>query len=262
LILELQYLLNNYKNILFGAYVHGSMATGEQIFYSDFDGLLIIEDSDKKNFKKLKILINKTLKIIYKIDPLQHHGWFIINKSQLTDYPQTYFPFEIFELSKSLLPDNGLSFKIVIPDNIDYLTPFCDLKNKLINTISFNKPNNLYTLKSFLSVFMLIPSLYLQAKLKKGYNKKFSFDIARKDFTEMEWQSIETASYIRKMWKYNLNPFQKYIMTRAGKYFRKFTKLFISPKIPDEYKILLNEDFYYKVSLLLEKMNSNINALN
>jgi|WetSurMetagenome_2_1015567.scaffolds.fasta_scaffold112570_2 hypothetical protein len=256
------YLEMNMKDFLYCVCIFGSLATNEQISYSDFDGLVIIDDTkySSKELKKCHKLLKKSEKIIYQIDPLQHHGWFIINKSRLSNYPQNYFPFEIFEYSKSLMGDS-IEFEINLQEKTDYFTPFLKLKNHLL-AIMDKRPNNLYQLKSFLSGLMLMPSLYLQAKSKKGCNKKYSFDVAGKDFTEKEWQSIETASYIRKIWRYNLNPVQKFIMTRNGKYFRKFTKLFISPKIPSEYKKLLNEDFYSNVTLLLEKMNSNINALN
>lgn len=255
---EIRKLISNYSDIIMHCIIHGSYSDNEIINYSDFDGLLILNGTNNYYSKKrLKKFIYESHKLIYKLDPLQHHSWFIINKSDLINYPQSYLPYEILENS-SVLSENGLEINIVLPSNVDYLTPFLHLNNSLVRTIEISNPKNLYQLKSFLSGLMLMPCLYLQAKQKKGYTKKESFEIAKKDFTESIWQPIEKASQIREMWDYKLNPIQKYIMTRPHTFFRKLTKYYISPKIPPQMKIIIEDGFYDKSLVLLDTMKERI----
>ena len=50
----------NYSNLFYAVIVHGSIATDEVIKYSDFDGLLIVDDK-YKNSSLLKKFINTVL---------------------------------------------------------------------------------------------------------------------------------------------------------------------------------------------------------
>ena len=111
-----------YSFLFHSVLLHGSIATDEVISYSDFDGLLIVKDQ-YYNSKKLKKFIRESMKLILVFDPLQHHGWFVIFKSQLNNYPQTYFPYEIFKKTKAIYPDKDIQFKIQLPEIIDYNLP-------------------------------------------------------------------------------------------------------------------------------------------
>ena len=136
------------------------------------------------------------MKEIYKFDPLQHHGWFIITKNQLQQYPQTYFPHELYKKAKVIYPNKDIFFNINFEKkSINYAGPLFDIissfenskKNKLI-------PRNLYQLKSTLSKIMLLPTLYVQARDKRGVFKKDSFNLAKTDFKKEHWKPIEVAS--------------------------------------------------------------------
>ena len=87
--------------------VHGSVATNELVQFSDFDGLIILNEG-YKNSKALRNFIKNSMKEIYKFDPLQHHGWFIITKNQLQQYPQTYFPHELYKKAKVIYPNKDI----------------------------------------------------------------------------------------------------------------------------------------------------------
>jgi len=117
-------------DFLYGFYIHGSYATGENINYSDLDLLMIINDEfrNKKSYIKFRQAIED---FSYKFDPFQHHSPFVIYKSELYNYPQTYFPYELFEYTVSVLKDRGLSLEIKLPDYIDYHAPFKNLKSTL-----------------------------------------------------------------------------------------------------------------------------------
>lgn len=58
----------------------------------------------------------------------------------------------------------------------------------------------IYETKNLLHIITLFPTIYLQAKGKIVY-KKFSFEIARKEFDKEKWKVIDGVSSIRYNWK-------------------------------------------------------------
>jgi len=238
--------------------VHGSVATGEVIPYSDFDGLLIVKDAYKDS-KELKRFKHESLKKIYKFDPLQHHGWFEIMESQLGNYPQTYFPHELYEYSKLIFPNNLLELSIILPDKIDFHEPFVRLADSIEKKIKSGfKSNNIFKLKSMLSEIMLLPTIFLQAKYKKGVFKKHSFELARTLFSEKAWSVINISSEIRNEWVHNLSLIQMKLLQTRWKKIRKLTNRYLLPDIPEYFSKKLDQNFYQSLQLLIYEMNQHL----
>jgi hypothetical protein len=256
---ELKALIDTkYAELFIGAIVHGSVATGEIINYSDFDGLLIVNDKYISS-KELLQFKKESMKIIYKFDPLQHHGWFQINEGQLQQYPQTYFPFELFEYAKLIHPSQPLNLTLQIPSDLDYKQPFFDLCQAIEHNINRGyRPKNVYQLKSLLSQIMLLPALYIQAKEKHGIFKKFSFEIVEKTFGKKLLIPILMASEIRKNWSYELNFFQRWIMNKDGRIFRKITQKLLAPRISKKTSDLLDSKFFEQLQELMDSMKNNL----
>lgn len=246
------FLFDNLSDGLYGAYIHGSIANCEAIAYSDVDALVIIKDEVIENpgrLAKVAHKLNKALKYFYTIDPLQHHGWFVLTERDLKDYPQLYFPYELFQSSKSLFPDKGLHFNVhIYTDKQDFSAPFLRLAHSVIIKIEWERfPANIYQLKHLLSEFMLLPALYIQAKEKRGIYKKCSFDLAKKDFKEEEWRIMDDVSEIRQNWNYSLSPLQRKMLTINHPAIRKIAVRYFSPPIPPGIKKKLNPDFYQRI---------------
>ena len=111
------YLSEYLQDELVGAYVHGSLGTYEEISYSDFDALVIVQNrvfASAQKLTKFAKSLSSARSIMYEFDPLQHHGWFVLSEKDLDNYPQYYFPVELFKYSKSLLPDKGLELKVTL----------------------------------------------------------------------------------------------------------------------------------------------------
>ncbi len=202
----MNYLDKNLNTDLVGAYIHGSLATGEEIAYSDFDALVIIKDEvfeNKQRFIKVCRKLNASLRIMYEYDPLQHHGWFVLCESHLKNYPVTFFPPQLFPYSKSLLSSSGRQLHINFENTAcDFKIPAINLITELEKKLSLrNIPENAFQLKSILSEFMLLPAFFYQAKNSKSIYKKFSFTETKKYFTEQEWVIMDTVSEIRKNWR-------------------------------------------------------------
>ena len=109
------YLYENLKEDLVGAYIHGSLGTYEEEAYSDFDALVIVRDEVFNSQKRLSYVCKKlrnALGIMYEYDPLQHHGWFALIESELQCYDKQYFPVVLFQYSKSLFVHSGRELQI------------------------------------------------------------------------------------------------------------------------------------------------------
>ena len=141
----------------------------------------------------------KSLKIIKHFDPLQHHGWFIIYESSLSNYDTTFFPIELYKKSKLVYPFKDINIKINVRKKLDFYSPF-DLSASILKKIEqkITGPNNSSELKSFSKPNNVV-SAHLQAKHKKGIYKKDSFIIAKIDFSETNWKAIDIAKHKEQM---------------------------------------------------------------
>lgn len=247
---------------LFGAYLHGSLATQEEIRYSDFDALVILKDTvfeNEKSLSKVGLKLNRLQQIMHEFDPLQHHGWFVLTESMLKNYPISYFPLELFNYSVSLLPSKGLSFDVTHNRHItDFETPFIQLSNELLQKIKGKyRPQNSFALKSFLSEFMLLPTFYLQSKNKSALYKKHSFKMAQKDFSAEEWNIMDRVSKIRKDWNYEISSFQRTLLCNRNAIVRKLSRKY-APAISSSIAEKLTDEFYLAMSSLVLAMQTNI----
>jgi hypothetical protein len=192
---------------LAGAFVHGSLATGECIPYSDFDGLLILKDEVFNDSKRIAVVaekISRSFSLMISFDPLQHHGWFIVTEKDLSHFPHIYFPLVLFENAASLLPGTSLLTVSIAESENTFHHQLQRLASSVIRKIDNGTYlKNMFVLKGLLSEFMLLPSLYLEAKTGKGVLKKESFRLAKPDFTVEEWKVMDDVSQIRLDWKYN-----------------------------------------------------------
>jgi hypothetical protein len=184
-------------NLIKGFYVHGSLSTHDYIKgWSDVDTLLVTKRGVMNYSSKILQLrkqIMTSSPFFYQIDPYQHHGIFIITEEEMNYYPQHYFPILLFKYSTCLFGAQSLNFNIR-KDNIERIKEFENILNQ-IKTIS---PKNEYETKFFLSLFLLFPTLYLQAKENFIY-KRNSFEEIRK-YIKKDFKLINKVSEIRTSW--------------------------------------------------------------
>ena len=260
IIQQLKKLIANYIELFYSVIVHGSVATQEIINFSDFDGLLIVNDQFK-NSNDLKKFISESMTLIHQFDPLQHHEWFIIYKSQLNDYPQNYLPYEILYNSKLLYPTSSKEIKLEIKTIPDYKKTFNNLTNGIRKKIpTINKYRTAFQLKSYLSQIMLIPAMYLAVKEVKGIDKKQSFKLIKEKFSDELLFPIQVASKIREEWDYKLSPMQATLLNSKNKIIRELMRRFLSKQMKPEHKKLINsEEFIKSLELLLNRLENEVN---
>jgi hypothetical protein len=252
------------KQDLLGAYVHGSLGTDEEMLYSDFDALAIVEDSvfeDTGRLVQVARKLSAAQSIMFDFDPFQHHGWFVLLEAQLKSYPGWYFPAELFDHTKSLFMDKGLELTINMDESgkeeKGVFISFCDSILRKIEEHSF--PKSLYELKSLLSGTMLLPALYVQARDGTGIFKKFSFGAAAADFSKEEWAIMKEISFIRENWSFRMSPARRWLLAKTHPLARYLGRRY-APPIPLDIGRLLSEDFYERMRRLILAMRNRIDG--
>ena len=221
---DVQKISRSMENGIEGLYLHGSLATNDFVKgWSDCDTLCVVSTDTLKSPKRLLSLRSQLIRMrgyCCQIDPLQHHGASIITKYDLDSYPQTYFPLPLFDYAKSFGKDNVKEVRLRQHTVSSYAKLFWFVSYFRRMQEKKNYSLNAYETKNLLHLIALFPSLYLQAKGVLAY-KKFSFGIAKKDFSKELWQPIEEMTVIRSKWKQlptypgirhyaKLNPFVAY----------------------------------------------------
>ena len=257
----IQYLNQHLRDDLYGAYVHGSLGTGDEIAYSDFDALVILLHDVFESPGRLQRVarkLNAARAIMVDFDPLQHHGWFTLTEAHLNRYPEHYFPLVLFDYAKSLLSHGGDLKMVVSHSTAEMRQAFQSVVDGVIGKLERKcYPTNTYELKSLLSEFMLIPTLYLQAKNEEGVFKKESFRLARKDFPTDDWTIMDEVSEIRSEWKSEISLLKRWIMSRANSFGRYYAKRF-APAIPPKLQRKLTSAFYIRMKNLAILMKKKI----
>ncbi len=242
--------------------IHGSIGSGEETAYSDFDALVILNDVAFESADRLEHVareLGKACWFMRQYDPLQHHGWFVLTPFDLDHYCEAYFPLALFEHAKSLFPDRGRSLSIHARDSQSELE---DAFGRMAQSIELQLireryPRDMYALKSFLSRLMLLPALYVQARDGKGVWKADSFGLARGDFDERLWHCIETATEIRAVWRYDVPTAKRWLMVRPDR-LGSFARRRLSGGVPAHVGKVLDHAFYQSVKDLIREMRTRV----
>ncbi len=250
--------LSSVRHQLAGAYLHGSLATGEETQYSDFDALVVVRDDVMKAPARLTQLARSLCsarRIMLEADPLQHHGWFVLTESDLEYFDDSYMPVALLQFSKSLLPDQGLELRIQMREcSRDRHMTFGRVASGMETSLrSARLVSNLYYLKIALSQFMLLPALYVQARDQQGIFKKFSFEKARKDFSISQWHCMDHVSALRREWRYDLTRMRRFLLTHPGPLRREIVARF-APPVDSDTSALMTGELREKMSELARLM--------
>ncbi len=241
--------------------LHGSIADGTACNYSDFDCLVILKDdilSSRPRLYRAASKLWKWQKLMLETDILQHHGWFVVLKSDFNCWDQTYLPLEVFRYSRSLLHSDGYDLKAFVNPSENFTAPFAKLFKELkaVTPSQINRMN-IYELKTFISRFFLMPALYYQAKCSNGIYKKESFILARKDFAEALWKPVTELSELRSKWQLHFSSTTIKLIKKFYLY-PSFVKRIFYPETPDSIKKTVIRNLK-NIHSLLDAMQKNLN---
>lgn len=254
------------RSYLIGSFVHGSYSTMDYCGYSDLDTVIILKREvleDDASFYEFQKLSRRSLKYLYRMDPLQHHGHFVLTEYDLDFFPEAFFPIPVFEHSTSLF-EHGNDHRLTIQKRDCTLEACTELWNMCYlfrySYFKRQKPRNAYELKVYLSDLMLLPALYSQAKGLTCY-KRESFELVREDFGEREWTVIQQATELRSSWcipkmvsfcmKQGLNLGLNPVLISMG-------LNLLDRRLPKALHEILNDSFYERAMALSEQAICNL----
>ena len=218
-VLNVQKLLKPLKKDFTHFIIHGSTSDlNTSSGWSDFDSIAVIKDLPR-NKKEICDLIDSCIELdieMRKIDKLQHHGIHFLHEKEMMSYPQLYLPYQLFSNAKCLLDSTNITIKPVcsraqeIQRFSSIVNTFKEANDKgflnhhpLDNAFleeDFNNTHTMYQLKYFLSVVMLLPTLWFN--LRDVYCKKEdSFNLIKNHFDNKDLEILLKASKIRSDWK-------------------------------------------------------------
>lgn len=243
------------------ALVHGSIGDLNEIEYSDFDGIILI-DSNKiqlaTQLQELRKIIKETELIFFEQDALQHHGWAIFTTADLLQFKDHLFPYDLIRNSKCLFPNNEIVVEAQIhSENDQYQLLLKRLCISILRkTDQFHLLKNQYFLKNLLSEIMLLPSAFLQAKHNKSVNKRDSFSFLKNEFPNIDAQIIDWLSEIRMNWKQDKLTFKTKLfhqLKEAG-----ITLSFLAPQTTPAVLSQLSESRKQQIVKLCETLLKNV----
>lgn len=237
--------------------VHGSISSNDEINYSDFDGILIIDEQKIESINdiiKLRKLIVQTEELMYEQDALQHHGWKIFLRKDFANYPDDDFPLDLIKTGTTIYPVQSPAIRATIKTAfLHYERGFYSLTNSILKKCS-NKPKDLFAFKVLCSEIMLLPAFFLQAIWKKTVAKKESFSLMHQFFILPNQDIIEQVSQWRSTWQQpemNAVLHLFHTLRKSGIYIPT-----LAPDIPSNIKSELTADWYHKTEMLCKTLHA------
>jgi len=223
-------------------YVHGSWADNTRTAFSDLDDLVIVNREkidNNKQIRQLEIWLNRVDMKFCRIDPLQHHGHWLIYRDDLDYCNEAYIPLTVLEGAICVQGSKSITAKI------NHELTHAGIRRNLNFTIMnierlYDKYKdgsiNLYEMKGLIGSFLLVPAYAFQSK-KKRSTKKWALDNSDQIYSEQGKLAIEWGTFMRNNWyraldrrAYFLLSLVPYFFTNPHLY-RRFARQ-ISPKFP------------------------------
>ncbi len=96
-------------------FLHGSMADRKYTAFSDVDDLIVIDSSawqDPESLMNSATLLTQVAREYQNIDPLQHHGHWVITEFDLLLYNQSYMPLVVFNEAIRITGKSQIKFRL------------------------------------------------------------------------------------------------------------------------------------------------------
>jgi len=233
-------------------FIHGSIATMDYIKgWSDFDIYVVIKSCivyDPDKLIELRKLLLEAHKFLYKIDPLQHHGFLMCTELDLRNYLSNFLPTAVLKFAKSLFRPVRLVVKEVITKEIaikklyEIAKVFYEAKKtgvfkrhaykgEYLLSKYRNWRNGLYQFKNYLGYVTIVPAYFMESIGKPCY-KRDAIERIREILSPASKELIDDITKLRYMWnektginfkknripKWVINTFPKNYFERGAKF--------------------------------------------
>lgn len=188
-------------------WVHGSLATLDYISgYSDCDATLILDIKsiiDANSLLRLRKNISRMACRLHKIDPLQHHGLFIVTECDLKSYHQSFFPLKIIERSVALKGEVIINYYDSGSGISSERAAFLSMAQCMRSVAcDMSRLRTAYSIKAHVQTLILMWVIYLQLRDGKFWHKKDALLSARDNMPSGLWSIVENITKLRESWKY------------------------------------------------------------
>jgi hypothetical protein len=177
----------------------GSQARGGTTGFSDVDAILVIEDAAAEEPVTLRTLRQHVLaaqRAVISHQPMQHHGFEVATPKLLRSANHALgMPAEALSETRSL-SGTGLDATFTPEQPDQTRARLADLVRNTVQASTW--PHQAWRLHGLVSMFELLPALYLQA-LGKAVSKSRSFEEARLDFGDA-WWPYDVLEQVRQVW--------------------------------------------------------------
>lgn len=190
-------------------YLHGSQADRTTTAFSDYDDLVIVDMTDltKSKLKRLVRAMNRVDMRFCRLDPLQHHGHWIISKQSLSSYDESFLPLLVLEEALAI---HG-------PSQLTYTLDRAATQRGLVRNVEATSASilamyekyrtnaiNAYTLKGLVGSFALMPAFIFQLR-GEGINKRTAIERASELYSEEALRCIAWSTHCRNNWAQVVN---------------------------------------------------------
>ncbi|ANW96314.1 hypothetical protein AXE80_08495 [Wenyingzhuangia fucanilytica] len=181
-------------------FVHGSWSDNSRTSFSDLDDFIIIDDD---YYDLVKSKLDEVAFNFQKKDPLQHHGHWLVKKSQLRRYDNSYMPLFIMKEALCVLGNNQIIASINKQDSINKTVE--RIKGTCKNITFFYQQYkegllNIYDLKRFVGSVVLLPPLVFQIK-GSDLDKRTAILKANSLYSKEVLKLIQWSTECRENWK-------------------------------------------------------------
>lgn len=180
--------------------VFGSHARGSTTGFSDLDAILVVEDwaaEDPSALRSLRPRVIAVQRQILRFQPMQHHGFLVVTPKLLRRAQDALqMPPEALAETRSVC---GRAVEATL-DQRATSGGTRDSLNQLVAAVAAPSawPSHPWRLHRLVSMYQLLPSLYLQAS-GRAVPKWDSFEQAREAFSEA-WWPYDVLREAREVW--------------------------------------------------------------
>lgn len=193
------------NSLFFDLIIHGSYADNTYTSASDVDDVVIIKRKAFENFdcfletKKKLYQLNSYYQYV---DPMQHHGHWIITEFDLLNYNQSIMPVCVFNDALSIDKNLWLNIYIDIKKSNQDFFKILDITlntYRIALNMLYTNNINLFYLKILISCIALIIPLLFQVK-GEILSKKEAIPRSCEILDDRAMKIIEWSTFIRKNW--------------------------------------------------------------
>ncbi len=186
-------------------YLHGSQADGTATAFSDYDDLIIIDSSQYATFSKRRKLIaalNSVDRKFCTLDPLQHHGHWILSQRSLQQYNYAWMPPNVLRGAIRFHGLETLEFQLCQSESIAHSRSTLlqiHLNALQLSKSFFQRTINLYQLKCLVGSIALIPAIFHQAN-GEMLTKPEAIQKCKEKLSSNATYCLEWATEMRLQW--------------------------------------------------------------